>query len=128
MFRLLQATGAKMASRTLHKAVQAVANAGADLSILNSVTILVRHKNRISILKYFVEDCKMDINKLGDQDGDPFGRFGYWGTLLCYAASECRGAKVISWLIDKGADTRIGKGGGYSMLGGLRSYRATLRC
>ena len=117
-----------MTSRTLHKAVRGAANAGADLSILNSVTILVRHKNCIDILKYLVEDCKMDINVLDDEDGYLVDRFEYWGTPLCYAASECRGAKVISCLIDKGADTRIGKGGGYSMLGELRSSRRTLGC
>ena len=54
----------------------------------------------------------MDTDLLDDEDGDPIGGFGYWGTLLCYAASEYRGAKVIWWLIDKSADPGFGKGDG----------------
>lgn len=112
LFKLLQDRGAQMTKRLLHKAAQGAASVGADPSMTGRSLTLKRLQNRVDVLHYLLADCKRDINELDDDIGDPVGRFGYWGTPLSYAASEARGAKVVSWMLDRGADPRIGKAGG----------------
>ena len=112
LFKLLQGRGARMTKRVLHKAAQGAASVGADPSMTNPALTLRRLQDRVDVLHYLIEDAKRDINELDDEIGDPIGRFGYWGTPLSYAASEARGAKAVSWMLDRGADPRKGKDGG----------------
>lgn len=112
LFKLLQDRGTQMTKRVLHKAAQGAASVGADSSMTYRSLTLKRFQNQVDVLHYLLSDYKRDINDLDDDIGDPVGRFGYWGTALNYAASEARGAKVVSWMLDRGADPRTGKAGG----------------
>ncbi|KAF3042332.1 hypothetical protein E8E12_002382 [Didymella heteroderae] len=112
LFKLLRDRGAQMTKRLLHKAAQGAASVGADPSMTDRALTFRRLQDRVDVLRYLLEDYETDINELDDEIGDPVGRFGYWGTPLSYAASEARGAKVVNWMLDRGADPRKGKNGG----------------
>jgi hypothetical protein len=112
LFKLLQDRGAQMTKRLLHKAAQGAASVGADPSMTSPASTLRRLQDRADMLHYLVDECQRDINELDDDISDPVGRFGYWGTPLSYAASEARGAKVVNWMLNSGADPRKGKDGG----------------
>ncbi|KAF3048796.1 hypothetical protein E8E11_000379 [Didymella keratinophila] len=112
LFKLLQDRGAQMTNRLLHKAAQGAASVGADPSVTNPSMTLRRLQDRVDVLHYLVDECKRDSNELDDDISDPVGRSGYWGTPLSYAASEARGAKVVNWMLERGADPRKGKDAG----------------
>lgn len=47
---------------------------------------------------------KLDINAM---DSDLPNRAYHWGTPVCYAAVKEKGAGVIRWLLEKGAEPTI---------------------
>lgn len=112
MFKLLRDRGAQVTRRVLHKAAQGAASVGADPSAACPTSMPSRLQDRVDVLSYLVEECNMDVNELDDEVGDPIGRSGYWGTPLSYAASEARGVRVVTWLLDRGADQSIKEGSG----------------
>ncbi|KAF2999463.1 hypothetical protein E8E13_008184 [Curvularia kusanoi] len=111
-FRLLQSRGATLSSRTLHCAAKAAASYGASPTETQAGDESKQSRGRMEVLRHLVEELEMDVNVLDDDGDNPIDHFGYWGTPLAYAASEPRGAGVVRWLLEHGADSGKGKGEG----------------
>ncbi|KAF2233961.1 hypothetical protein EV356DRAFT_533263 [Viridothelium virens] len=58
---------------------------------------------REDMLRFLVDEEGLDVNRL---DSDT-GRAMHWGTPINYAAQQPKGAGVLLWLLDRGADPRI---------------------
>jgi hypothetical protein len=119
-FKYLQGCGAKLSRRTLHLAASAGAFVGADPGKLLSEEVrlaaskeddqVVESRGNVEdILRYLVRDMKLDVNAL---DTDVPRGIHYCGTPLNYAAKEKRGAGVVKWLLENGADCNIKSLGG----------------
>jgi hypothetical protein len=119
-FMFLQDCGAKLSRRTLHLTASVGAFIGADPG--NLLSAEVRHaaakeddeviesrRNVEDILRYLVSEMKLDVNAL---DTDVPKGINYSGTPLNYAAKEKRGAGVVRWLLENGADSAIKSLGG----------------
>lgn len=115
-FRFLQARGARLSKRTLHRAAEEAAAARADPSskddsaavqpdpIDDAKAALARRKQeRAEMLRFLVDDLKLDINAMDTKVLRAF----HWGTPLCYAATKPNGEAVAKWLLEKGADPNI---------------------
>ncbi|KAI2615685.1 ankyrin repeat-containing domain protein [Hypoxylon sp. NC1633] len=114
-FKLLHEKGAPISRRTLHKAVYAAASVGADPSALeeekeeervsgsSTIETLPGRERRGRVLRYLVDGLRLDINQM---DRDIPVTYHY-GTPINYAAAQRGGAKVVRWLLDKGANPGI---------------------
>lgn len=140
-FMFLQNCGAKLSRRTLHLTASAGAFIGADPGNLLSAEVryaaakeddevIESRRNVEDILRYLVGDMKLDVNAL---DTDVPKGIHYCGTPLNYAAKEKRGAGVVRWLLENGADSAIkslggdgnpGMDGVHSCTGGFEGFKA----
>ncbi|KAI0005796.1 hypothetical protein F4779DRAFT_33598 [Xylariaceae sp. FL0662B] len=108
-FKLLREKGASVSRRTLHKAAGAAASVGADPGTLKEESAfsgneaLPNHEERGRVLRYLVDGLHLDINQM---DRDIPVTYHY-GTPINYAAARPRGARVVKWLLDKGANPTI---------------------
>ncbi|KAI1398958.1 ankyrin repeat-containing domain protein [Hypoxylon fuscum] len=110
-FKLLHEKGAPISRRTLHKAACAAASVGADPSASeeeeasggSTTETLPGREERGRVLRYLVDGLRLDINQM---DRDIPVTYHY-GTPVNYAATRPGGAKVVRWLLDKGADPGI---------------------
>ncbi|XXH06191.1 hypothetical protein Hte_012637 [Hypoxylon texense] len=112
-FKLLHKKGAPISRRTLHKAAYAAASVGADPSALegkeervsgsSTTETLPGREERGRVLCYLVDGLQLDINQM---DRDVPVTYHY-GTPINYAAARPGGAKVVRWLLDRGADPEI---------------------
>jgi hypothetical protein len=119
-FMFLQDCGVKLSRRTLHLTASTGAFIGADPG--NLLPAKVRHaaakeddevtesrRNVEEILRYLIDEMKLDVNAL---DTDVPKGIYYCGTPLNYAAKEKRGAGVVKWFLEKGANSTIKSLGG----------------
>ncbi|KAF7544850.1 hypothetical protein G7Z17_g9633 [Cylindrodendrum hubeiense] len=114
-FLFLQARGARLGKRTLHRAAEEAAAARADPSITYDsasvesdpngaeAALVKRRQGRSEMLRFLVENLKLDINAMDTEVQRPF----HWGTPLCYVATKPNGEAVGKWLLEKGADPSI---------------------
>ncbi|KAF5598801.1 hypothetical protein FPCIR_2725 [Fusarium pseudocircinatum] len=109
-FRFLQIKGAILGHRTLHRAAGEAASLGADpftyQEVLDEIPEgeSVARKERAEMLVFLVEEMKLDINAM--DSAVPYRAY-HWGTPLCYAAAKEKGAHVIRWLLQKGAQPTV---------------------
>ncbi|KAF2477448.1 uncharacterized protein BDR25DRAFT_205131, partial [Lindgomyces ingoldianus] len=119
-FVYLLGKGARLGRRTLHRAAGAGAQVGAEpdsLSASDDGNISPRggsqdgedrsrnyKKQRELILRYLVDELRVNINQI-DTDV-PRGHW-FYGSPINYAAKEKKGAAVVRWLLEKGADPTI---------------------
>lgn len=106
-FKFLREKGAKMGRRTLHMAVQMAACYGADPSSATAIAPQDGNQERglketrrhelEAMLRYLVDELRLDVNAV------EIGRPEVYGTPFNYAASEKKGARVVRWLLGKGA-------------------------
>lgn len=105
-FQYLRERGALLGMRTLHRAVGEAAAMGTDPFVDGlqgndgKEESQVRRSERAEMLRFLVEELKLDINAM---DSDVPDRAYHWGTPLFYAAVEDKGAPVVNWLLQKGA-------------------------
>ncbi|KAM5369161.1 hypothetical protein ACJA88_010634 [Fusarium oxysporum] len=59
---------------------------------------------RAEMLVFLVDEMKLDINAM---DSTVPYRAYHWGTPLCYAAVKEKGAHVVRWLLEKGAQPKV---------------------
>ncbi|KAM5344290.1 hypothetical protein ACJ41O_012827 [Fusarium nematophilum] len=115
-FKFLQARGARLGRRTLHRAAGGAAALGVDPNNLEGLVCeksdstddkassLAKHKKeRGEMLRFLIEELNLDINAM-DTDVQ---RAYHWGTPLCYVATKQNGEAVARWLLAKGADPNI---------------------
>ncbi|KAH8680432.1 hypothetical protein BGZ61DRAFT_359088 [Ilyonectria robusta] len=119
-FRYLQAKGALLGKRTLHRAVGEASAFGTNPFIdaqegLGAETCCQAEdgesrgdararRERAEMLIFLVDEMKLDVNAM---DSDFPNRAYRWGTPLCYAAVKEKGADVIRWLLEKRAQPTI---------------------
>ncbi|KAG5802931.1 hypothetical protein H9Q74_011253 [Fusarium xylarioides] len=109
-FRFLQSKGALLGHRTLHRAAGEAASFGADPFTYQKVydekigDNTGSSKERAEMLVFLVDEMKMDINAM---DSTVPYRAYHWGTPLCYAAAKEKGAHVVRWLLEKGAQPKV---------------------
>ncbi|KAK7425144.1 hypothetical protein QQX98_000058 [Neonectria punicea] len=99
-FRFLQARGAKLSQRTLHRAAEDAAAARVDPGADDGAA---RQRERAEMLRFLVDELKLDVNAM---DSDVPRHF-HWGTPLCYAATKPNSEALVKWLLAKGADPSI---------------------
>ncbi|KAF5636780.1 uncharacterized protein FTJAE_5976 [Fusarium tjaetaba] len=109
-FRFLQSKGALLGHRTLHRAAAEAASFGVDPFTCQEVhdetagdEARIR-KERAEMLVFLVDEMKLDINAM---DSTVPYRAYHWGTPLCYAAVKEKGAHVVRWLLEKGAQPKV---------------------
>jgi hypothetical protein len=108
-FRLVQNSGALISRRTLHRAAQGSAEAGADPGKPDGGRLQGEglegydKAERAKVLRHLVEEVGLNINQL---DSD-IPRHFHWGTPINYAAKSPYGARTVAWLLGKGADPTI---------------------
>ncbi|KAI0018008.1 hypothetical protein F4780DRAFT_752828 [Xylariomycetidae sp. FL0641] len=110
-FKLLRDKGAPISRRTLHKAARAAAYVGADPSVpeeeegkrVSCGATTPAQEERARVIRYLVDDLHLDVNQM---DRDIPVTFHY-GTPINYASVRPGGAKVVEWLLGKGADPTI---------------------
>ncbi|KAF5601376.1 hypothetical protein FPANT_1747 [Fusarium pseudoanthophilum] len=109
-FRFLQSKGALLGHRTLHRAAAEAASFGVDPFTCQEVHDEMAgeeartRKERAEMLVFLVDEMKLDINAM---DSSVPYRAYHWGTPLCYAAVKEKGAHVVRWLLEKGAQPKI---------------------
>jgi len=105
-FKLLMERGAKVTRRTLHRAVEEAASVGADPEQggMERERVDEYTRQREMIVRYLVDELKLDVNQL---DTDVNRGWLHFGTPINYAARRENGARVVEWLLEKGADPRI---------------------
>ncbi|KAJ3549226.1 hypothetical protein NM208_g622 [Fusarium decemcellulare] len=118
-FRYLQDEGALLGRRTLHRAVGEAASFGTDPFTDGQQDYDVetcrdaeyepcqdraRRRERAEMLLFLVDEMKLDINAM---DSVVANRAYHWGTPLCYAAVQEKGASVVRWLLEKGAQPMV---------------------
>ena len=110
-FRFLRERGAKLGKRTLHVAALRAANIGADPARDNDGEESdgrgngdggnigdTEKRNIEALLRYLVDELKLDVNQAALDI--PW----FYGTPINHAAARPRGAAVVRWLLQKGAD------------------------
>ncbi|KAF9772336.1 hypothetical protein IL306_009969 [Fusarium sp. DS 682] len=106
-FQFLQSKGALLGRRTLHRAAGEAAALGTDPftecqevhdELLGDDARATRE--RAEMLVFLADEMKLDINAMDSTVPD---RANHWGTPLCYAAVKEKGACVVKWLLEKGA-------------------------
>ncbi|KAH8696292.1 hypothetical protein BGW36DRAFT_380624 [Talaromyces proteolyticus] len=108
-FKLIHNSGARISRRTLHKAAEGSACAGADPGKPDGGRLQGEgeggygKEERAKVLRYLVEEIGLNINQL-DSDSP---RHFHWGTPINYAAKSRYGASTVAWLLEKGADPSI---------------------
>ncbi|KAK7431851.1 hypothetical protein QQZ08_001469 [Neonectria magnoliae] len=102
-FRFLQARGAKLSRRTLHRAAEDAAAARVDPGADDGGDATARQRERAGMLRFLVDELKLDVNAM---DSD-IPRHFHWGTPLCYAATKPNSEALVKWLLAKGADPSI---------------------
>jgi hypothetical protein len=110
-FQFLQSKGALLGHRTLHRAAGEAAAVGADpYNNRQEVHDEVlgddarARRERAEMLIFLVDEMKLEINAMDSTIPD---RAYHWGTPLCYAAVKERGAHVVRWLLEKGAQPMV---------------------
>ncbi|KAF4338953.1 hypothetical protein FBEOM_7129 [Fusarium beomiforme] len=110
-FRFLQSKGALIGQRTLHRAAGEAAAFGtdpfADFKEVQDGAIednARKRRERAEMLVFLVDEMKLNINAMDAMIPD---RANHWGTPLCYAAVKERGAHVVRWLLEKGAQPTV---------------------
>ncbi|KAF5567848.1 hypothetical protein FNAPI_422 [Fusarium napiforme] len=109
-FRFLQSKGALLGHRTLHRAAAEAASFGADPFTGQEVHDGTTgdeprtRKERAEMLVFLVDEMELDINAM---DSPVPYRAYHWGTPLCYAAVKVKGARVVRWLLEKGAQPKV---------------------
>ncbi|KAI1016497.1 hypothetical protein LB503_010275 [Fusarium chuoi] len=109
-FRFLHSKGALLGHRTLHRAAGEAATFGADPFTCQEVHDEIAgdeartRKERAEMLMFLVDEMKLDINSM---DSTVPYRAYHWGTPLCYAAVKEKGAHVVKWLLEKGAQPKV---------------------
>ncbi|KAJ9414375.1 hypothetical protein QL093DRAFT_2468103 [Fusarium oxysporum] len=109
-FRFLQSKGALLGHRTLHRAAGEAASFGADPFTYQEVHDQAvgddagARNERAEMLVFLVDEMKLDINAM---DSTVPYRAYHWGTPLCYAAVKEKGAHVVRWLLEKGAQPKV---------------------
>ncbi|KAI0200281.1 hypothetical protein F4808DRAFT_470481 [Astrocystis sublimbata] len=115
MFVFLEEAGAKPGPRMLHLAVEVAAGEGADpfrREKLKPRDLETRDETRAEMLHYLVDKRRLDVNAM-DATALPrsysaaYCAATYWGTPICYAARWQKGASVVRWLLENGADPTI---------------------
>ncbi|KAF2269101.1 hypothetical protein CC78DRAFT_303103 [Lojkania enalia] len=107
-FKYLRERGARLGRRTLHVAVLRAAQLGADPSV-DQDTAEAREKGYRSgeerkkkeaeaIVRYLVDEMGLDVNQI---ELDSPWRYG---TPINHAAAQKKGAAVVWWLLQRGAD------------------------
>lgn len=114
-FQFLREKGARLSRRTLHGAAQNAAAAGVDPAIIEPSKRpgeededFVHRREAGRILRYLVDELKLDVNEMDCEVRGQMPPQMHWGTPVNYAARERAGAAVVRWLLDKGADLTIG--------------------
>ncbi|KAH6889339.1 hypothetical protein B0T10DRAFT_51403 [Thelonectria olida] len=116
-FKYLQQKGAKLGTRTLHRSAGEAAAIGADPALEDggagdanaedgdgAANPVKRRRDRAEMLRYLVDEVKLDINAL---DTDIALHAWHWGPPISYAAGKPQGEAVVRWLLQKGADPTI---------------------
>jgi hypothetical protein len=113
--KLFLKAGAKWSRRSLQQAVESAAMVGADPGNETPDEQDEEAEERVradTMLRFMVEDQKLDVNELDTE----IPRTSWYGTALIYASKEPRGAKVVKWLLEHGADPTIKSAEGYQPL------------
>ncbi|KAI5457008.1 hypothetical protein BGZ63DRAFT_395244 [Mariannaea sp. PMI_226] len=113
-FKYLQENGAKLGTRTLHRAAEEAAVFGADPALEDGsgfgsdgdddAAAAKKRRRKVEMLRYLVDEVKLDVNAI---DTDIPGHAWHWGPPISYAAGKPNGAAVVKWLLAKGADPTI---------------------
>ncbi|KAI1338794.1 hypothetical protein F5Y15DRAFT_416564 [Xylariaceae sp. FL0016] len=121
MFRTLRARGAELGTRTLQQAAWAAAAVGADPAAAadgkdgggtgrhdrygcdEAADESVR-RTRAEMLRFLVEEVGLDVNGV---DTRRESLAYHYGTPINYAARCPKGAAVVKWLLEKGADPHV---------------------
>ncbi|KAL9622403.1 MAG: hypothetical protein Q9160_003247 [Pyrenula sp. 1 TL-2023] len=104
--QILRQGGAQWGQRSLHRAVESAAMAGVDPGREEPLAMdeEVEERRRADVmLRYLVEQQGLDVNAMDSE----VPRVMYEGPPLNYAAKERRGAKVVRWLLEMGADPEL---------------------
>ncbi|KAI1343621.1 hypothetical protein F5Y15DRAFT_171147 [Xylariaceae sp. FL0016] len=106
MFKFLEEHGAILSPRALHVSVDSAASEGVDpdskSDSLDQTNKATSTKWRSEMLRYLVHERHLDVNAL-----DTSARHENRGTPLNYAAHWQKGAPVVSWLLEMGANPSI---------------------
>ncbi|KAL8819391.1 MAG: hypothetical protein Q9191_007745, partial [Dirinaria sp. TL-2023a] len=100
ILKLVLEHGAELGRRTLHRAVEGAASSSS----------LERRGPKMELVRFLVEELKVDINLMDVPDGEQ--RPNHWGTPMAYAVpvrqgTADQGATVVEYLLKNGADPRI---------------------
>ncbi|KAK7938117.1 uncharacterized protein PG986_014985 [Apiospora aurea] len=117
LYKFLEERGARPGPRVLHLAVDMAASMRVDpstpdgkppISEYNSYNFDDGGKSaaRAEMLRFLVEERGLDVNKI-DSNVAHAPEKGYFGTPIAYAAGWLHGAKVVAWLLKKGANPNI---------------------
>ncbi|KAI1130172.1 hypothetical protein F5Y10DRAFT_236381 [Nemania abortiva] len=114
MFRFLEARGASPSPRILHETVETAADIGADPSEDHrhpaSDAASRRRFGKAELLIYLVNERGLDVNAVDEHVPPEKYLLTPCATPISYAARCPKGAPVVRWLLEKGADPTL-KGG-----------------
>ena len=112
-FKLLQARGAQVGKRTLHRAVESAAAAAGETSSEHGSV-------RMGMVEFLVDEEKLDVNALDTEAQMPKS----FGTPLAYAAKLRGGGDVVvKFLLERGADPRVRDCWGRNVLETAEAYQ-----
>ncbi|KAK3216571.1 hypothetical protein GRF29_1g205000 [Pseudopithomyces chartarum] len=113
VFEILRAKGAPLGQRVLHKAVQMAAfgHEGRDdpeKGTTKQQRDTARQAERLELVRYLLDDVKLDVNAPDREPGSTKGMSSAWGTPLCYVPGIGRpdlDSRELTWLLlNRGAD------------------------
>ncbi|KAI8954846.1 hypothetical protein F4801DRAFT_531869 [Xylaria longipes] len=109
MLVFLEREGASPTPRMLHLAVEVAGGRGADPDNENPLQTSAQdsEKRSVEMLRYLVDERRIDVNAMDAYTLPRNGTATYWGTPICYAARCRKGARVVRWLLKKGADPTL---------------------
>ncbi|KAK8022128.1 hypothetical protein PG993_012895 [Apiospora rasikravindrae] len=117
LYKFLEEHGASPSPRVLHLAVDIAASMRVDPSTPDGKEPVSEYNfrnnddggsmaNRAEMVRFLVEERGLDVNGI-DSDVSHAPMKTHFGTPIAYAAGSLHGAKVVAWLLEKGADPTI---------------------